>query len=210
MRRRPTKSLESTRPPTSTKRPLAVAITGGIGAGKSAALEAFERHGAATISSDEIVHRLLRADPEVRRQLVERFGSGVLGRDGTDRAALAGIVFNDPEQLKWLEELLHPKVVREHLAWREEVARSASPPPATVTEVPLLYETGGETRFDVVVVITAPQQLRAARRPAADARETRLLPDDEKVRRADYAYVNDGTLEELDAFAADVMAQLTT
>jgi dephospho-CoA kinase len=194
---------------TSAKRPLAVALTGGVGAGKSEALRAFARHGAATISSDAIVHRLLRDDPEVRRELAEHFGPEVIGGDGADRAAIGAIVFNDPEELDWLEELLHPKVVQEHVAWREEVARSAEPPSVTVTEVPLLYETGGEKRFDVVVVITAPSELRAERRPVADLREERLLPDEEKVRLADYAYVNDGTLEELDAFVADVMARLT-
>jgi dephospho-CoA kinase len=78
----------------------------------------------------------------------------------------------------------------------------------TVTEVPLLYETGGEARFDVVVVITAPADVRAKRRPIADERERRLLPEDEKTRLGDYAYVNDGTLAELDAFVAGVMADL--
>lgn len=198
--------------PTSTdaKRPLAVAITGGIGAGKSAALEAFARHGAATRSSDEIVHRLLRSDPEVRRELLERFGPEVIGSEGADRAAVAGIVFNDPEQLEWLEELLHPRVVQEHSAWRQQLAAGPDPPAVTVTEVPLLYETGGEKRFDIVVVITAPPDVRARRRPVADDREQRLLPEDQKVRLGDYAYVNDGTLEELDAFVAGVMADLTT
>ena len=81
----------------------------------------------------------------------------------------------------------------------------------TVTEVPLLYETGGDKRFDIVVVITAPPDVRAERRPIADDRaRRRLLPEDEKVRLADYAYVNDGTLEELDAFVAGVMADLGT
>jgi dephospho-CoA kinase len=198
--------------PTSTnaKRPLAVAITGGIGAGKSAALEAFARHGAATRSSDEIVHRLLRSDPEVRRELVERFGPEVIGSDGADRAAVARIVFNDPEQLDWLEELLHPRVVQEHAAWRRQLAEGPEPPAVTVTEVPLLYETGGEKRFDIVVVITAPPEVRAQRRPIADQREQRLLAEDEKIRLADYRYVNDGTLEELDAFVAGVMADLAT
>src|SRR6266536_2167086 len=199
------KSLTPSLLPTSTKRPLAVAITGGIGAGKSAALNAFARHGAATISSDEIVHRLLRVDADVLRELAERFGPALIRSDGADRSALARIVFNDPDQLEWLEQLLHPRVVREHSAWRDEVAQSPDPPHVTVTEVPLLYETGGEKRFDAVVVITAPQDLRAGRRPVGDAREDRLLPDSEKVRLADYAYVNDGTLAELDAFVADVM-----
>jgi dephospho-CoA kinase len=186
-----------------------LAITGAIGAGKSAALEAFERHGAATISSDEIVHRLLRSDPDVRRELVERFGPDVIGGDGADRARIAEIVFNDPDQLDWLEELLHPRVVQENLAWREEVLRRPQPPALTVTEVPLLYETGADKRFDAVVVITAPKAIREERRPLEDDRERRLLPEEEKLSLADFAYVNDGTLEELDAFVADVVAKLT-
>jgi dephospho-CoA kinase len=209
--RRPTKALSPSLFPTSTRtpKPPAVAITGAIGAGKSAALESFARHGAATISSDEIVHSLLSGDTDVRRELVEQFGPDVIGSDGADRAKIAEIVFNDPDQLDWLEELLHPRVVRENLAWRAEVEGRPEPPLLTVTEVPLLYETGGERRFDAVVVISAPEELRRERRPVGDAREQRLLPAEEKAARADYAYVNDGTLEELDAFVADVVARLT-
>jgi dephospho-CoA kinase len=155
------------------------------------------------------VHRLLRSDPDVRRELVERFGPDVIGSDGADRARIADIVFNDADQLEWLEELLHPRVVEENLAWRDELMRRPQPPVLTVTEVPLLYETGAEERFDAVVVITAPRQLREQRRPVPDERERRLLPEEEKISRADYAYVNDGTLEELDSFVADVIAKLT-
>jgi dephospho-CoA kinase len=146
----------------------------------------------------------------VRQALVERFGPDVVGPDGADRAALARRVFNDRDELEWLERLLHPKVVAEHSAWRDALTGGAAPPLLTVTEIPLLYETGGEARFDAVVVITAPPDVRAARREVADDRERRLLPEDEKVRRADYAYVNDGTLEELDAFVAEVVARLTS
>ena len=156
------------------------------------------------------MHRLLRSDPEVRRELVERFGPDVIGSDGADRAAVANIVFNDPEQLDWLEELLHPRVVQDHTAWRQQLAEGPDPPAVTVTEVPLLYETGGDKRFDIVVVITAPPDLRAKRRPIADERERRLLAEDEKVRLADYAYVNDGSLADLDAFVAGVMTDLGT
>jgi dephospho-CoA kinase len=206
---RPTKAPRQSLLPTSTSRPLAVAVTGAIGAGKSAALDAFARHGAATISSDAIVHRLLQADPNVRRELAERFGPDVIGPDGADRARIAEIVFSDPDQLDWLEELLHPRVVQENLAWRKDVEGRSEPPALTVTEVPLLYETGADARFDVIVVITAPDQVRRERRPQADNREQRLLPDEQKVELADYAYRNDGTLEELDAFVAGVVAQLT-
>jgi dephospho-CoA kinase len=145
----------------------------------------------------------------VRRALVDRFGPEVIGTDGVDRAAIARRVFNDAGELEWLERLLHPKVVAEHSAWREELSSGANPPALTVTEIPLLYETGGEARFDAVVVITAPAEVRAARREVADDRERRLLPEEEKIRRADYAYVNDGTLEDLDAFVGDVVARLT-
>ena len=141
--------------------------------------------------------------------LIERFGRDVIGEDGADRAAIARVVFNDPEQLQWLEQLLHPRVVEDHVSWQEELAAAPNPPSVTVTEVPLLYETGGDERFDQVVVITASPEIRAARRPVDDAREQRLIPDSEKVRRADYSYVNDGTLEQLDAFVAEVMARLT-
>ncbi len=128
---------------------------------------------------------------------------------GADRAAIGRIVFADPAELRWLEQLLHPRVIRAQTAWREEVAARPDPPRVIATEVPLLYETGGDERFDVVVAITASPEVRAARRPLGDGREDRLLPEEEKVRRADYAYVNDGTLEELDAFVADVMRRLT-
>jgi dephospho-CoA kinase len=201
----------SRRLPTSTKRtqPPAVAITGPIGAGKSVALEAFARHGAATVSSDEIVHELLRSDPEIHAALAEHFGPEVVGPDGADRARIAEIVFNDPAQLEWLEELLHPRVAEQNLAWRAEQAARADPPALTVSEVPLLYESGADRRFDVVVVITAPEPVRRERRPVGDERERRLLPVDEKVALADYTYVNDGTLEELDGFVADVVGKLT-
>jgi dephospho-CoA kinase len=192
-------------------RPLAVAITGAIGAGKSAALESFRHHGAATVSSDEIVHHLLRTDPEVKRALTDRLGDEILGPDGApDRERIALRVFKDREALDFLEKLLHPLVSREYLAWREQLGHLPVPPKVCVTEVPLLYEVGAETRFDKVVVITAPAKLREARRGGrADDRESRLIPDREKVKRADFVYVNTGTAEELNAWVGDVMATLS-
>jgi len=154
------------------------------------------------------VHRLLRSDPNVHRELVERFGPDVIGSDGADRSKIAAIVFNDADELEWLEQLLHPRVVEEGLAWRREQESRPEPPTLTVSEVPLLYETGADRRFDAVVVITAPDAVRRERRPRSDDRELRLLPDDDKVALADYAYVNDGTLADLDAFVADVVGRL--
>jgi dephospho-CoA kinase len=191
-------------------RPLAVAITGGIGAGKSTALESFRRHGAATVSSDEIVHHLLATDPEVRGALVGRLGEEILGEDGVpDRERIALRVFKDRAALEFLEQLLHPLVSREYITWREQLAGLPNPPAVCVTEVPLLYEVGAEKRFDKVVVITAPSKLREARRGRADDREARLIPDKEKAKQADFTYVNTGTPDELDAWVAEVMATLT-
>jgi dephospho-CoA kinase len=163
------------------------------------------------VSSDEIVHHLIRADPEVKAAMVERLGEEILGEDGEiDRSRVAQHVFGDRDALAWLERLLHPKVSAEYLRWREQLAELPNAPAVSVTEVPLLYEVGSETRFDKVVVITAPPKLRETRSNVPLAgRSDRLLPDRDKVARADFSYVNTGTLEELDAFVQGVMEQLT-
>jgi dephospho-CoA kinase len=177
--------------------PLTVAVTGGIGAGKSEALQAFARRGIPTLSADEVVHRLIGGDEEVRAALEERFGT-------TDRAEIATVVFAEEAQLAWLESLLHPRVRRATEEWLAGLNAEVA-----VTEIPLLFETGGEDRFDAVVVITAPDENRAARtEQARDARGSRLIPDEEKVARAHFAYVNDGTLDELDAFVGEVLERL--
>jgi dephospho-CoA kinase len=190
---------------------VAVAVTGGIGAGKSEALKAFARHGAAVVSSDEIVHELLRSDQEVQRAVRERWGESVFGPEGgVDRARVAEIVFADRRELEWLEALLHPRVVATYLAWRERLAELDEPPAVCVTEVPLLYEVEGERRFDAVLVVTASPEVRVSRRIGpVDTREQRLIPEDAKVAQADFSYVNDGSLEELDAFVADVVGKLS-
>jgi dephospho-CoA kinase len=192
------------------KRPVAVAITGGIGAGKTEALRAFARLGAATVSSDEIVHHLLRTDEEVKRAVVERLGAGVLNDNGEiDRARVAERVFVDHRELDWLEQLLHPLVSREYLTWREQLGKLERPPAVCVTEVPLLYESGAEERFDKVVVITAPEEVRRRRtKVSLTQRSGRLIDDEEKVKQADYAYVNDGSRRKLEAFVASVLDDL--
>jgi len=181
------------------RRPLAVAVTGGIAAGKSEALAAFARHGAATLSADALVHDLLAHDDEVRNAIRDRWGDAAVG----DRKRIGEIVFRDRGELEWLEQLLHPKTRAAVDAWLATVDR-----PLAVVEIPLLYETGGESRFDAVVVITAPPEVRSRRRDGFADREARLVPDAEKVERADFAFVNDGSLEALDAFVAGVVEAL--
>ena len=185
------------------KRPLAVALTGGIAAGKSEALAAFARHGAAVISSDDVVHRLYREDEGLQAALRERWGKGVFCDGGVDREAIGRIVFGDRAELAWLEAELHPRVRAAVDAWL-----AAQRADVAVAEIPLLYETGGEERFDRVVVVTAPSEVREARRSAVAERESRLVAEAEKVRRADFCFVNDGSLEDLDAFVAGVLEEL--
>ncbi len=189
---------------------LAIAITGGIAAGKSEALAAFERRGAAVSSADAIVHRVYREDDELKSLLRARWGDRVFAGDGSvDRAAVAAIVFADRAELDWLESVLHPRVARAHEQWRAEQEARPDPPALVVVEIPLLFESGGESRYDKVVVLTAPAELRAQRRGGRlEARESRLIPDEEKLRGADFAYVNDGSLEELDTFVGGVVEEL--
>jgi dephospho-CoA kinase len=185
------------------KRPLAVALTGGIAAGKSEALEAFARHGAAVISSDDVVHRLYREDDGLQAALRARWGERVFREGEVDRKEIGRIVFSDRPELAWLESELHPRVRAATEGWLAGQTADVA-----VAEIPLLYETGGEARFDRVVVVTAPAEVREARRGAVADREDRLVPEDEKLRRADFAYVNDGSLGELDAFVAGVLEEL--
>ena len=185
------------------KRPLAVALTGGIAAGKSEALQSFARHGAAVVSSDDVVHRLYREDEGLRAALRERWGERVLNDGDVDRAEIGRIVFADRAELAWLEAELHPRVRAALEAWLAEQTADVA-----VAEIPLLYETGGEERYDRVVVVTAPAEVRDARRGAVAEREERLVPEEDKVRRADFSYVNDGTLEQLDRFVAGVLEEL--
>jgi dephospho-CoA kinase len=160
-------------------------------------LRAFARRGVPTLSADEVVHRLIAEDPDVGSALKERFGT-------TDRARIAEVVFADPAQLAWLERLLHPRVRAAEEAWFAEIDAEVA-----VTEIPLLYEVDGADRFDAVVVITASDAVRASRAgDVLDERARRLIPDEEKAARADFTYVNDGTLDELDAFVGGVLERL--
>jgi dephospho-CoA kinase len=190
-------------------------LTGAIGAGKTAALEAFRRHGAAVVSSDRIVHDLYATDA-VREAVKARLGPTVLAPDGSvDRRRVATVVFDDPEAVRWLEGLLHPLVGAAVLRAFDAAAASDPPPALAVNEVPLLYEAGLERRYDRIVVVTAPEAVRRARvaargdLAAIEAREARLLPEAEKLRRADAVLVNDGDLAQLDADVAALVQRLS-
>jgi dephospho-CoA kinase len=180
---------------------LFIGLTGGLGAGKSEALAAAERLGAATLSTDAVVHELL-GTPEVRDLLAARWGERVLAGDAVDRAAVAEIVFEQPDELGWLESVLFPRVGGRVLQWRAELEQADPPPRIAVVEVPLLFEAGIEGIFDATVVVVADEEIRASRagerdQRGLDGRQARQLDQDEKARRADLVVRNDGTLEEL-------------
>lgn len=193
--------------------PRCIALTGGIGSGKSTALAAFARLGAAVLSADEVVHRLY-ADPEVAAAVVGRFGAGVVGADGAvDRAALGARAFADADGIAFLERLLHPRVGEARRAWAREVCDVDDPPPLLVCEVPLLFETDTQGSYDAALVVTAAEAERRRRVEARGQRfaerSDRQIPETEKVRRADHAFVNDGPVEALEAWVADRFREYT-
>jgi dephospho-CoA kinase len=191
-----------------------VGLTGGIGAGKSEALEALERLGAATLSSDAVVHELLTTG-EIRNQLVARFGDEVAPDGEVDRGKVASVVFGQPEEREWLEGLLWPRVGQRIAEWRAEVERRDPPPRAAVVEVPLLFESGMEAAFDATIAVVADEAVREERAGARGhegvaSRTTRQLPQQEKAERADYVVRNDGTLDELGEKLSEVLARMGT
>jgi dephospho-CoA kinase len=186
-----------------------VGLTGGIGSGKSEALAAFERLGVPTLSADAIVHDLLGTD-EVRALLHERWGDRVLADGDVDRAAVAAIVFERPEELSWLEGMLFPRVGERMVAWRAGLGREHD---VAVVEVPLLFEAGIEGAFDATAAVVADEELRAERaaergHAGLSGRADRQLSQDEKARRADYVIRNDGTISDLEAAVREVLAEL--
>jgi len=186
---------------------LVVGLTGGIGSGKSEALAAFARHGAATMSSDQVVRELYLRD-DVRAAVSERFGPAVLDPDGgVDRAAIAARVFADPAEREWLEGLLLPLIEERFQAWRAQQVAAGSP--LLVHEAPTLFEAGREDRYDLIVTVTAPVELREQRRPGASQRMAHQLPEAEKAARSHEVYENTGSLEQLDDWVAALVARLT-
>ena len=181
--------------------PSFVGLTGGIGAGKSEALKALERLGAATLSTDAVVHELLQSD-EVRELLVERFGDRVAPDGRIDRNEVAAVVFENPDEREWLEGVLWPRGGERVASWREDVERRDPPARAAVVEVPLLFESGMEALFDHTIAVVADEDVRQERAAArghagVDSRAARQLSQNEKAERAEFVVRNDGDLAEL-------------
>jgi dephospho-CoA kinase len=189
--------------------PPFVALTGAIAAGKSEALAAFTKLGAATLSSDALVHELL-ADERVREGLIERWGDEIAPAGVLDRGRVGAIVFERPAELAWLESVLHTLVGERVAEWR-----AALPPetPLAVVEVPLLFETGMEDACDATVSVVADDAVRAARAgdrgtDLFEGRSARQLSQEEKAARATYVVRNDGTVAELESRLRSLMDEL--
>ena len=194
---------------TATRIPF-VGLTGSIAAGKSEALAALGRLGAATLSADAVVHELL-ADDRVRETLVARWGDDVAPGGAVDRARVGEIVFEDPGELAWLERTLHPLVGEEILAWRDGLDATT---PVAVVEVPLLFESGLEAVFDATISIVADDEIRVRRagaRGTADleARAGRQMSASEKAVRATHVVDNDGSVADLEAALRGLMPRLS-
>lgn len=158
------------------------------------------------LSSDVVVHELYLR-PDVRDAVVERLGERVLGEDGqVNRSALGALAFSDPAVLAFLEGLLHPLVAIESERFRREAEAAGAR--IAVQETPLLFEGGAADRYDRTVLITAPDDVRRARDPRSVERQAHQMPEDEKRALADEVYVNDGSVDALEAWVADLVARL--
>jgi dephospho-CoA kinase len=182
---------------------LKVAVTGGIGTGKSVVLAELAACGAPVIDADLLVHAALRAGTGAAAAIRARFGEGVMAAGGdVDRPRLGAIVFRDEQARRDLEAILHPAVYHAIESWMRE--RDAEGARVAAAEIPLLYETGHERDFDCVVVTACDgeEQVRRAMGRSgmseADARRriAAQWPLAEKARRADFVIRTDGTVEE--------------
>jgi dephospho-CoA kinase len=180
--------------------PAFIGLTGAVAAGKSEARAGRARLGAATLSSDAIVHELLSSE-RVRDRLVERWGPDIAPSGAVDRGRVADVVFERPEELAWLEAELHPLVGEEVASWRDSLPEDIA---VAVVEVPLLFEAGMEPAFDATLAIVADEADRMQRAgmrgtDALSEREARQLSQAEKASRATYVVSNNGTIDELEA-----------
>ncbi len=189
--------------------PLTIGLTGGIAAGKSESLAAFGRLGAATISSDAVVHELLDSEPLLGR-LTERWGADIAPGGRVDRSKIGEIVFADPEQLKWLEAQIHPLVGERIGAWLASLGDEVE---IAVVEVPLLFESEMESVFDTTVAVVTSDEVRRARAEArghalVGEREARQLSQGEKAARAEHMVENDGSIADLEQRLSALIAKL--
>lgn len=190
--------------------PSLIGLTGGIAAGKSEVLRLLTELGAETLSTDAVVHELIASDQEVHGELIGRWGERVAPAGELDRTQIAGIVFSDPAELSWLESILHPRVGRRVVEWRQALPEELG---VAVVEVPLLFEGSMAEMFDATIAVIAGDELRrvrAAERGTGEleGRDTRQLSQDEKADRATHVIRNEGSFAELESMVSELFPQL--
>ncbi len=195
---------------------LRVALTGGIACGKSTVLKLFQQQDLDRIfalSADNLVHKLYEPGSTVYKLVIDAFGESILTPDKKiDRGKLADLVFPDADKRKKLEAIVHPAVIQGEMDWMAQVAREHPRAQIGLIEIPLLFETGSEKRFDKTIAVTCKpeQELERFRqrhrnfseeqaRAEVERRSKAQLPCEEKARRADYVIDNSKGLAELDA-----------
>jgi dephospho-CoA kinase len=200
---------------------LKVGLTGGIAAGKSVVGEMFAALGAHVIQADEISHQLMQPGQAVYREVVAHFGAEILNPDGgVNRARLAELAFSgNPSRVQELNQIVHPAVIRREEEWMEQVSQR-DPQAVAMVEAALILEAGMATGLDRLVVVTCrPEQRieRWARRLNVDEETARRevtrrmaaqLPDEEKIKAADYVVDNSGSLDETRRQVKKIYAQL--
>ena len=190
---------------------IRIALTGSIGMGKSTVARMFERAGIPVFDADAEVRRLQGPGGALVEAIGERF-PGTVRNGMLDRDQLAELVLGDPEQLAALERIVHPAVRDVRAAFVEKHHDAA----ALIFEIPLLFETDGESDFDKVIVVSAPREIQRARvlqRPGMTAEKlnsllARQLPDEEKRRRADFVVDTSADLSTTEAQVGDILACL--
>jgi dephospho-CoA kinase len=190
----------------------AIGITGGISTGKSTFSECLKEifPAAKFFDADQAAHQLVDLD-QVKQELLNLFGFSVFSRNGDlNRAALRTIIFQDAAKKQALEQILHPRIRRQ---WSVEADRHRTSPEFFFADIPLLYETGGETLCDRVVVVACSPDIQLANlirrmeieRPAAEAMIKSQMPLEEKIKRADHVVWNNGDRPVLAAQAASLV-----
>lgn len=181
---------------------MKIALTGGIGCGKSTALTAFRNHHFTTLSADALGHEILSGSAAVDF-VVKHFGEDCAPAGVIDRARLAEIVFSDARAREDLEAFMHPRIEN---AWKERAQAAEARGENCVVEIPLLFEKQLECAFDCTLCLACSEAVQLERlekrglpREQALSRMAAQLPLDEKIRRADYCLFNDGSPEFLEA-----------
>lgn len=186
----------------SKKKNYKVAVTGGIGSGKSLFCKFLEKLNYPVIHADDLGKNILVKDNEVKREVISTFGNESYNGENLNRKYLAEKVFNDPENVLRINSIIHPRVIAETKKMMDEYLKENN---IVFCEAALIYEADMEDLFDYVVLVTADEDIRMKRKRESDnmsdedfiKRQDNQIPDKEKMKRADFIFINNGTTEEL-------------